>query len=282
MAVTSIQQILRSHSVDIPNLSIDPSQTSDTPIVWPVSSASSTDDDNMDASLLMDSAYIQPLVPSGLSDLVRTIFNPDNAARLRHLSARKFLAWRRTHTQSSSPQNTAAEHQTTNAPASSILSSPSASQVLVSRPNVSTGSPAYALTRWATDLQQSLRNERDRYQRVPSEDRRGWLIERWRNSDSPAHSGGRKHNTEKAHDLEKADLVTGSKNDASPLNHCAGPLQDPLGLLACNDMIRRNGTIIARILGGCGILGAIALWAMKTWGWGSNDEAGHWGGGWSL
>lgn len=289
LSITSIQQAIRYHGIDIPNLNAESYQTSETPRVWPVSSATFNDDETMDASFLMNSGYIQPLAPSGLPELVHTIFNPDHAARLRHLSARKFLAWLRARAQLSPTSPAAAGHRI-NVPASSALSSPSASQVLVSRPKVSTVPSAYTLTRWAADLQRSLRNERDRYQRVPSEDRRGWLVERWRNGESAARASDRERDIGKAHDIEKAWAATSGKEDVplgyvqiGPLNHCAGPLQDPLGLLACDDMIRRNGTIIARILGGSGVLGAIALWAMKTWGWGTNDgETGHWTGEWGL
>jgi hypothetical protein len=60
-----------------------------------VSSALSEDAETMDASVLMSSDYVQPLVSSDLTRLVDQLFDPDNAQWLRHCAVKKFIQWRR-------------------------------------------------------------------------------------------------------------------------------------------------------------------------------------------
>lgn len=62
-----------------------------------VSSALSDDSEVMDASLLMASDYLQPLMPSDLRYFLDRFMSPSNISRMRHSSARKFLLWRRSH-----------------------------------------------------------------------------------------------------------------------------------------------------------------------------------------
>lgn len=61
---------------------------------YAVSSAHGSDNDIMDASLLMSPDYVQPLMPSELSSLIEQVFEPESIAWLRHAAAKKFLAWR--------------------------------------------------------------------------------------------------------------------------------------------------------------------------------------------
>ncbi|KAF9635684.1 Cell division protein GTP binding protein [Lasiodiplodia theobromae] len=131
-----------------------------TPGPFAITSASASDSEIMDASLLMSPDYIQPLVPSELAALVNQVFNQDTISWLRHSAAKKFLRWRNERIQGESLNmhgfglNTGAAPQTipnsTHYPGrsfsyqasatSSILSSPSPSQVLIPRPG--TGSTA--------------------------------------------------------------------------------------------------------------------------------------------
>ena len=62
---------------------------------YAVSSTHGSDNDTMDASLLMSPEYVQPLMPSELVNLVEQVFDPDSIAWLRHAAAKKFVAWRR-------------------------------------------------------------------------------------------------------------------------------------------------------------------------------------------
>ncbi|KAJ9622478.1 hypothetical protein H2203_006702 [Taxawa tesnikishii (nom. ined.)] len=63
--------------------------------IFAVSSALGDDAENMDASLLMSSEYMQPLVPSELQALTLQLLEPENIQWLRHCAVRKFLQWRR-------------------------------------------------------------------------------------------------------------------------------------------------------------------------------------------
>jgi hypothetical protein len=62
---------------------------------YAVSSVQGSDADVMEASLLMSPDYVQPLVPSELSNLIEQVFDPESIAWLRHAGAKKFLSWRR-------------------------------------------------------------------------------------------------------------------------------------------------------------------------------------------
>lgn len=209
----------------------------------------------MDASLLMSSTYVPPLVPSGLLDLVSVIFDPDTAARLRHLSARKYLLWRRTHASFKTVPKIDHQAATRSVNEASNASLPHPSEVLVSRPTLSTQPQPHA-KQWTSDLKRSLNNERQRFNSTTSPDRRGWLIERWRDSSSLAP------NT----DVEKA----GASTTGSMIRKC-----DPLGLLHIDDRMRRYGHMLASVLGGCSVLGAVFLFGIKHrwWGWGWWDDS---------
>ena len=62
-----------------------------------ISSAMADDADNMDASLLMASDYLQPLAPSDLAYFLNRFMSSSNIARMRHSSSKKFLLWRKQH-----------------------------------------------------------------------------------------------------------------------------------------------------------------------------------------
>lgn len=80
-----------------PEAAREPSQFPFTTPTYPyaISSTPGSDDDNMDASLLMSPDYVQPLLPSELGALVSHVFDPESIPWLRHAAAKKFIAWRR-------------------------------------------------------------------------------------------------------------------------------------------------------------------------------------------
>lgn len=98
------------------NVRDSPEQT-DASHAFAVSSVLADDSETIDASVLMASGYLPPLVSSELSHLASTIFSPTSAARLRHLSAVKFLLWRQ--------QNLSAHLPFLPAPSAIQLDSPS-------------------------------------------------------------------------------------------------------------------------------------------------------------
>ena len=44
-------------------------------------------------------------------------------------------------------------------------------------------------------------------------------------------------------------------------------LSDPLGLMRWADTAGKRSWVVLRVLGGCGVLGAVAFWAFRNWGW---------------
>ncbi|KAK8191428.1 uncharacterized protein BKA78DRAFT_134756 [Phyllosticta capitalensis] len=125
-----------------------------TPGPFAITSASESDHEVMDASLLMSPDYVQPLVPSELAALVNQVFCQDTAAWLRHSAAKKFLRWRNERVQGTSlnmglgfnsnigvskagSQFNPSAFSTPFSASSSVLSSPPASQVLIPRPTTS-------------------------------------------------------------------------------------------------------------------------------------------------
>ncbi|KAL8356508.1 hypothetical protein RB601_001688 [Gaeumannomyces tritici] len=182
---------------------------------YAVSSATGSDNDVMEASLLMSPDYVQPLLPSELDVLVRQAFSSDGASWLRHSAARKYLQWR-SGEHASKPQALYRPlHQWPPAPAAvPATPRPNPSQSVPGAPP--TGGMATAdyrnsqqrallgpagsgsetamallpankreeqlaqvrLASWAADLQRSLANERARYENIARGERAVWLTER--------------------------------------------------------------------------------------------------------
>lgn len=262
-----------------------------------VSSALSSDDENMDASILMSPDYVQPLMPSELEILVEKMFDRDNLSWLRHSAAKKLIQKHEVqqdpllNTNPPGRRGSAISHFS---PYVGLSSAPSISdsQVLVSRPG---SSPGYSLARvtdhtqreerlaqvrlarWASDLQQSLQNERERYEVLARGERAVWLTERLSEcvvdgtlvplnrtpgfsgfqgaGPDPEESGGR---GELFTRNGKSQRVRYRVTDLSP--------HDPLGLLLWDEDLKRRGWILVQVVGGFGVVGGLALWLGKCWG----------------
>lgn len=253
----------------------------------------------MDASLLMSPDYVQPLLPSELSTLVEQVFERDNISWLRHSAAKKFIQWRRrtddpamTLTAPQSPLTTLYNRMGSTM-SSSMMSSPSTSQVLVSYGG---GASTFAqarfadhaqreerlaqirLARWSGELQRSLQNERARYEALARGERAVWLTERLGecvvdgtlvavNQDTPfVDSSGK----------GVATLRT-TAVDGAP-HRMANP-HDPLGLLRWNEAMKRRGWIAFQVVGSFGVIGALAVWVARNW-MGHGDGLMDWYSGW--
>ncbi|KAJ4340381.1 hypothetical protein N0V95_007521 [Ascochyta clinopodiicola] len=102
-ALLAVQGLDIVHPLETPTTAIyagEPKEPDQFPFPTPthpyaVSSAHGSDNEIMDASLLMSPDYVQPLMPSELSNLIEQVFNPESIAWLRYAAAKKFLAWRR-------------------------------------------------------------------------------------------------------------------------------------------------------------------------------------------
>lgn len=248
---------------------------------YTVCSAPSSDDDNMDASLLMSPEYVRPLVSSELSFLVQHIFDQENISWLRHFAAKKLVHSQRGLVQPSvtSPFSNLAitsgppQGNIQNFP--SIQVSPSAtSQTVVS---YATGSSSYVqariadhtqreeklaqmrLAKWAGDLQRSLQNERARYEAISRGERAIWLTERLREC---VNDGS----LVPIRDPETDALSVRTKPRNTPFSNGLLDPRDPLGFLGWGDVMRRRGWIAFQVVGGFGVLGAVGIWVMRSWG----------------
>lgn len=243
-----------------------------------ISSALSSDAENMDASLLMSPDYVTPLVGSELDELVKHVFDPDNISWLKHASAKKYLQWIAAPSASPSsalvyPSRTGSSRsQGASLSSSTLLSASNTSLVHVSPSPQAANSFALArvadhtqreerlaqvrLSRWAHDLQRSLKAERERYERLARGERAIWLTERLGEC------------------IADGQLVPASVTAMSFAKSSAGSLQDvgginsrdPLGILALNEMIRRKAVVLLRIAGYGGIVGFVGMWVLKNWG----------------
>ncbi|KAF6836054.1 heat shock protein [Colletotrichum plurivorum] len=231
------------------------------PKVYAISSELETNHDIMDASLLMSSEYMQPLLPTDLPGLLDSILSSTGAAWLRHGAAKKMLAWRSRHRIANKTRSTFAM------PSESSLET----RLLPTRtgtraPLAMSRAPRYALyeesfcrvqlTNWAADLQRSLANERagrERRAQVlaatwPREARRqdGLETEDARTALALTCAKGR---VDKQHS-NKRRRSTGSDPSWALVRN-----QDPLGLLQLKADFRCH---TLEMVGGLGILGGLA------------------------
>ncbi|PWY79558.1 hypothetical protein BO70DRAFT_362726 [Aspergillus heteromorphus CBS 117.55] len=240
-------------------------------IPFAVSSAKATDDDVMDASTLMSPDYVQPLVSSELTLLVQRMFDGENIVWMRHSAAKKLAQQQREQ-----------PYQLQRHPQSGPLTFPH---------GVRRGSPSYTMARiadhtrqeeklarvqlakWASELQQSLHNERERYAAMARGERAVWLTERLGEcvvdgslipvTQTPGFCGLRAP-TEKA---SGSGLLVRTQNGQDVEYHIARiSSHDPLGLVWWSDDLKRRGWAIVQIVGSFGVVGGLALWLAKAWG----------------
>lgn len=252
---------------------------------YTVCSASSNDDDNMDASLLMSPEYVRPLVSSELSTLVHHIFDKDNVSWLRYLAAKRLVHSQRGMEKSFFPapfptsptafnplQNPSPNSSTSHIPSSTT------SQAVIS---YASGASSYVqariadhtqreeklaqlrLAKWAGDLQRCLQNERTRYEAVSRGERAIWLTQRLGEcvddgSLVPVRGPEKDTISVRTEPMDRS-TSTGLVN-----------ARDPLGLLGWNEAVRRRGWIVVQIVGGFGVLGAMAVWMVRNRGAGAD------------
>lgn len=257
-------------------------------------------DNEMDASLLMSSDYVRPLIDSDLEHLIDRVFEPENAAWLRHLAAKKFLQWRAARPltlynamgatndglamhnylhQHSRAIATPSSLSPITSPPSSLLSSPSLSpspaNLLIPRP-----ASSFALARlrdqhlyqqrqenlfiakWATDLHRSLRNERERYELLQRGDGEQYSLD-CIDEDSPPTD-----TQEQCWELAKLGAMP--KHRKPHRSHSSAlrrhlNAHDPLGLCALGDSFRRSSWTTLKVFGGFGVAGAIMVVCCRAW-----------------
>ncbi|KAJ5709605.1 hypothetical protein N7493_009896 [Penicillium malachiteum] len=256
---------------------------------YAVSSEKAIDMEIMDASTLMNPDYVQPLVPSELEILVHRLFDRDNLSWMRHSTAKKLMQrrdWFLPTSSTGAPLHNALSGTTLNWRTASGTSGPSTISSLGDT------QPSYAMARitdytrheermaqarlasWATDLQRSLQNERDRYAALARGDRAVWLTERLSEcvvdgslvpiSKTPGFCGLHVPISESGADALRTMNAHGI---SSPNYHGASwNSQDPLGVVGWVDDLGKRGWAIVQIVGSVGVVGGLALWLARAWG----------------
>ncbi|KAK8003158.1 Enolase- C-terminal TIM barrel domain-containing protein [Apiospora arundinis] len=145
--------------------------------LYAVSSANGSDHDVMDASLLMSSDYVQPLVPTELDALVEQLLSPNGSSWLRHSAVKKYLRWR----EAANPSRPKSLYQPLSLPPTQAVSSVASTSFALARINPeprSSNPPQLRLVDWAAELQRSMTNERMQYEALAKGERAIWLTEK--------------------------------------------------------------------------------------------------------
>lgn len=109
-----IQQTLHDNDISYFSFAIPDNSNAPSPTIFAVSSKQHPDLDMMEASVLMSSDYLLPLISSDLDTLVSHLFSPDGSAWLRHTTATKYIRWRRDHPHQSGTNDLALVHRRLN------------------------------------------------------------------------------------------------------------------------------------------------------------------------
>lgn len=231
--------------------------------VYAVSSSQGDDDDEMDASLLMSSDYLRPLVSSQLPSLIQNLFDPEHMLWLRHAAVKKYLLWRReqlantfdlqaqadfqptldivkrqhSRMPSSDSPSTISTNSGALVPYSDISTPPSPIAAPPQRPD--SGSDFYRtarLEKWAQDLQLNLFSTQRPKHDIPTSE--------------PSESNALTHHRQSAPPSTRPIRINAD---------------DPLNLFSLSNTLRANLPLALRIVGLGSALGALAIYAMRNW-----------------
>lgn len=250
---------------------------------YTVSSERTADMEVMDASTLMSPDYVQPLIASELEVLVQKLFDRDNLAWMRHSAAKK-LVQRRSEISSIPISLAPPSHPSPRfTPVGNGWRAASDISMASSDPSLGESS-TYAMARitdytrheenlaqvrlaqWATNLQRSLQNERDRYASLARGDRAVWLTERLSECvvDGSLVPISQTPGFRSLHTPKEKRYRAGSPSAEYRVAHLS--LHDPLGVVGWIDDLGRRGWVLVQIVGSVGVVGGLALWLARTWG----------------
>nr|POF02604.1 hypothetical protein CFP56_58236 [Quercus suber] len=257
-----------------------------------VSSALGNDAETIDASVLMSSQYLAPLVPSDLAHFTHQLLDPDNISRMRHLTAAKFSLWRQQNLGAhltfgkvslESPQldcsPAVASGRSMVHNSSKVLvpygsssyfrsTSPSVSEVS-SLPADAIGTSAYTLAHHDGPHSTEPPFRQVRLAR--------WAQDLQRSLDKERRRYQQMYSQPPAdwtdEDGEKSDLQALVPTRAAPRparGRLGGEIavidpRDPLGVLAFSQAFRRQGFFALQLAGGFGLIGAVAFWILRNW-----------------
>ncbi|EHK21017.1 uncharacterized protein TRIVIDRAFT_51177 [Trichoderma virens Gv29-8] len=237
-AIASKQNIdysLRDKNVEYFSFSA-PGVSSDSSDIYAVSSISDSDYDVMDASVLMNSEYVRPLVSTDLHRLVEQLMSQDGSARLRHAASLKCVRWRRQKASSSSLQSALICRQ----PMSMYpLSTPTWGRPFLPeqyhRP--------LEMASWAESLRLSL--EAERLSEIPMQ----LLGPGMTMNDMPLARVNQKSRRQKHKKSKRQEVVS---------QH-----QDPLGLLGLASQIKCNSRVTLELVSSIGVIGFFTSWLVR-------------------
>ncbi|KAM0247720.1 hypothetical protein ACHAQJ_009751 [Trichoderma viride] len=210
-----------------------PGVSSETSDIYAVSSISDSDYDVMDASVLMNSEYIRPLVSTDLNRLVEQLMSQDGSARLRHAASLKCVRWRRQTAISSSSQTALVCRQPMGMYSySAPLWGRSYTPEQYHRP--------LEMASWAESLRLSLEAERLGELPIP-------LL----------GSGITMNNMPLARVNQK---LRRQKNKKSKREEVVPHHQDPLGLLGLAGQIKCNSRLTLELVSSIGVIGFFTSW----------------------
>ena len=117
------------------------------------------------------------------------------------------------------------------------------------------------IAKWATDLQRSRRNERERFEELRSNERANWLLER---VGEEVSKGTIITSSDGSPRAEWAVVRQGDGTKDSKTTHRYSKAmgldsRDPLGLCNIGDDLRRRGFVLVKVLGGMSVLGAVLV-----------------------
>lgn len=278
----------------------DPTTEDDEEIHEPfaISSAVGDDPETIDASVLMSSTYLQPLVPSELDLLVSHMMQSESIARLRHLSATKFLFWRQEHLGNhidlekqlllKSPQFKISAPSTSTGsipdePSKVLVPHGTSSYYRSTSPSLSDssavsggnvmGTSAYALSRYNDTKSPTEPFRQVRLAKWAQDLQRSLDNERKRysrmyaNATSDWVSSAADSEKASSSDPDQSLIPTSHRPSKGRLGGEVGIIdpRDPLGVLAFGQAFRRQSWFAIQLAGSFGVIGAVAWWVMRNW-----------------
>lgn len=236
---------------------------------YAISNATGSDHDVMDASLLMSSDYVQPLIPTELEALVGEVFTQEGVSWLRHSAASKYIQWRKDERTprpmelyhplglgSSFPQLPAGQVLTPTLGATSSFAVARVADHTQREERLA----QIRLANWAADLQKSLEKERAGYERLARGERAVWLTERLNEcvQDGTLVPMPGRGNTSQTDGNTRLKRGSSRSLSTKTMQH-----QDPLGLLEVAADLRHKGLVALEVLGSLSVLGGLALWISR-------------------
>jgi hypothetical protein len=114
------------------------------------------------------------------------------------------------------------------------------------------------LAKWATDLQRSLRNERERFAELQKSERAKWLLERVSeeivegNIGLLGSPGASRADWAMVRKNEKGGRMRASRYEGGRFDG-----RDPLGLLDFSDQVKRSTVVVVKVLGSVSLVGLV-------------------------